>query len=99
MKKGEFEGTSRRSVLGAGVAVMAGGLAAAARAQGAAGQQLLAQAAQKIAQSAVQYQTTPNKDGQKCSTCVNFEAPSSCKIIAGTISPDGWCIAYAPKAT
>jgi len=98
VKKGEFKGTSRRSVLGAGVAVMAGGIAAAARAQGVAGQQRMAQAAQKIAQSAVQYQPTP-KDGQKCSTCVNFEPPSACKIIEGTISPDGWCIAYAPKAT
>ncbi len=55
-----------------------------------------AEAQEKIAQAMVQYQPTP-KDGNKCSTCVNFEAPASCKIVAGSISPDGWCIAYAPK--
>ena len=32
-----------------------------------------------------------------CSTCVNFEAPTACKIVAGSISPNGWCIVYAPK--
>jgi hypothetical protein len=44
----------------------------------------------------VQYQPTP-KDGAKCSTCVNFDPPAACKIVAGKISPEGWCIAYAPK--
>jgi hypothetical protein len=51
---------------------------------------------EKLAQSVVQYQETP-KDGAKCSTCVNFVAPNSCKIVAGTINPEGWCVAYAPK--
>jgi hypothetical protein len=55
-----------------------------------------AKAQDKIAQAMVQYQKMP-KDGNKCSMCVNFEAPSSCKIVAGAIDPDGWCIAYAPK--
>ncbi len=55
-----------------------------------------AQAQTKIAQAQVQYQETP-KDGNKCSTCVNFEPPAACKIVAGTINPNGWCIAYAPK--
>jgi methylmalonyl-CoA mutase N-terminal domain/subunit len=55
-----------------------------------------AEAQEKIAQAQVQYQATP-KDGNKCITCVNFEAPASSKIIAGSISPNGWCIAYAPK--
>ena len=55
-----------------------------------------ARAQDKIAQAQVQYQATP-KDGNKCSTCVNFDAPAACKIVAGTISPNGWCIAYAPK--
>ena len=65
---------------------MVGGVAAAS-----------AKAQDKIAQAQVQYQTTP-KDGNKCSTCVNFEdPPNACKIVAGTIDPNGWCIAYAPK--
>ena len=55
-----------------------------------------AHAQEKIAQAQVQYQLMP-KDGAKCSTCVNFEAPASCKIVAGSISPNGWCIAYGPK--
>ena len=33
-----------------------------------------------------------------CSTCVNFEPPSACKIVQGTIDPNGWCLVYAPKA-
>ena len=57
-----------------------------------------AKAQDKIQQSQVQYQQKPNPDGQHCSTCVNFIAPSSCQIVAGTINPNGWCIAYAPKA-
>jgi hypothetical protein len=28
---------------------------------------------------------------------VNWEPPNACKIVSGTIDPNGWCIAYAPK--
>ena len=76
--------TTRRQIMRAGLAVVGAVVAASAEAQ------------EKIAQAMVQYQPTP-KDGNKCSTCVNFEAPASCKIVAGSISPNGWCIAYAPK--
>ena len=76
--------TTRRQTMRAGLAVVGGVVVASAEAQ------------EKIAQAQVQYQTTP-KDGNKCSTCVNFEAPAACKIVAGSISPNGWCIAYAPK--
>jgi hypothetical protein len=44
----------------------------------------------------VQYMAQPNK-GAKCADCVNFEAPSSCKAVAGTISPNGWCLLFAHK--
>lgn len=79
--------TSRRTFIAAGAAVVAAGVgvAATARAQD-----------QKIAKTAVMYQDKP-KDGQMCSKCVNFEAPNACKIVAGTIAPEGWCAAYAPK--
>jgi len=81
--------TSRRVFLRTGAAigasVVAAGVASRAHAQD-----------EKIAQSAVMYQGSP-KDGQKCSGCVNFEAPNACKIVAGNISPEGWCAAYAPK--
>ena len=58
---------------------------------------LSAEAQEKLAQNLVQYQETP-KDGHMCSTCVNFEAPNGCKIVAGNINPNGWCVAWGPKA-
>jgi hypothetical protein len=82
---------TRRHFLRAGL-VAAGGSLIAVGAYAA--EQKVAQ--QKIDPKMVQYQTTP-KDGNKCSTCVNFEAPSACKIVSGTIDPNGWCIAFAPK--
>ena len=83
MTKNDNEAT-RRQILRAGLAVVGGAVAVSG-----------AQAQDKIAPAMVQYQDTP-KDGNKCSTCVNFEAPASCKIVSGKISPNGWCIAYAP---
>jgi hypothetical protein len=43
------------------------------------------------------YQDKPGKGGAKCSSCRFFKAPSSCSIVTGKISPNGWCIAYAKK--
>jgi F0F1-type ATP synthase membrane subunit c/vacuolar-type H+-ATPase subunit K len=84
MIKNSEHARRRRAVLKAGIAVLSAVPVAA-----------LAQ--QKLAQSAVQYQTSP-KDGQMCSNCVNFIAPNACKLVDGNISPNGWCIAYGPKA-
>lgn len=78
---------TRRRVLQAGLAAVGGAIAASARAQ---------DATQKVPQSGVQYQATP-KDGQQCSTCVNFVPPNACKLVAGSIAPTGWCLLYAPK--
>jgi hypothetical protein len=75
---------TRRQMLRASLAAVGGLVAVNAGAQ------------EKIDPKMVQYQTMP-KDGNKCSTCVNFEAPSACKIVSGTIDPNGWCIAFAPK--
>jgi len=56
----------------------------------------------KASQTAVHYQSTP-KNGQKCSTCSQFVPGSSasksgtCKIVDGSISPNGWCMAYQAK--
>jgi High potential iron-sulfur protein len=50
--------------------------------------------AAKAPQKAVKYQDTP-KGEQRCENCSLFEAPSSCKTVDGTISPQGWCIVYA----
>jgi hypothetical protein len=75
---------TRRRILQAGLA-LGGSLTVSARAQ------------EKLAPGQVQYQATP-KDGNRCSACVNFEPPAACKIVSGAISPNGWCIAFAPKA-
>jgi hypothetical protein len=53
--------------------------------------------AQKASKQAMKYQDKPNGD-QKCSNCLQFVAPNSCKVVDGTISPDGYCIAWAKKA-
>ena len=54
-----------------------------------------AQAA-KVSQKAVKYQDTPKGD-QRCENCVQFEAPSSCKTVDGTVAAQGWCMVYAKK--
>ena len=59
--------------------------------------------AAKGSQAQYKYQNKP-KDGKKCSTCTFFipgksaTANGSCKIVEGTISPNGWCIAYSAKS-
>jgi hypothetical protein len=49
-------------------------------------------------QVSVSYQPSPN-DGQQCNGCKNFipgGATGTCKIVAGTISPNGYCVAFEP---
>jgi hypothetical protein len=85
---------SRRSVLqklaitAGGTALIAGTVATVTSA--------VADEQVKMAQKVVGYQETP-KNGQACATCVQFEPPSSCKVVAGTISPAGWCQLYVKK--
>jgi hypothetical protein len=50
------------------------------------------------------YQDKPGAKGAKCSGCSlykpNKDAKKNggCSVVTGSISPNGWCIAYAPKA-
>jgi hypothetical protein len=84
-------GASRRTILLNTVSIAAGGFilsAAGARA---------ALAQTKIAHDQAKYQDTPN-NGQKCSGCVQFVEPASCKIVADPISPNGWCQYYGAKS-
>ena len=47
---------------------------------------------------AYQYQAQP-KGEQKCGSCLNFVAESNtCKLVAGQVSPEGWCSLWAKKA-
>ncbi|HET7676115.1 MAG TPA: iron oxidase [Gammaproteobacteria bacterium] len=61
-----------------------------------------ARADSKLPQAAVQYQDHP-KDGKECSGCMHFipgKTPKSmgaCKVVQGSISPKGYCVAYVPK--
>ncbi|MGO9768757.1 MAG: high potential iron sulfur protein [Roseiarcus sp.] len=86
MKDLNVKSVNRRTVLlaAAGAAPL---LAMGARAAMAAG----------LPQSAVSYQASP-KDGKQCDGCNLFVAPASCKSVAGTIAPTGWCKLWVKKA-
>ena len=49
-----------------------------------------ASAGPKVAQTAAYYRPTP-KEGQACAACYAFISPNHCKLLAGEISPTGWC--------
>ena len=53
-------------------------------------------AAAKTSQKAVAYQDTPHGT-QQCDNCRQFEAPASCKVVDGTVTPTGWCKVYVKK--
>ena len=81
---------SRRSVLRA-AALLAGATLTATLAP--AGEAL---AQQKASKEAMKYQDKPNGD-QQCSNCLQFVAPNGCKVVEGSISPQGYCIAWVKK--
>jgi hypothetical protein len=56
--------------------------------------QTLAFSGDKMSKQAAEYQVSP-KGIQMCATCTLFDAPHSCRVVEGEISPDGWCKAYA----
>ena len=80
-------GVSRRGALQAAIGLVT---------IGAAGRALGQQTPQKIDQKTALYQAFP-KNGQTCNKCALFEPPAACKIVAGTISPAGWCQLFSPK--
>ena len=53
-----------------------------------------AQADEKMSKKQADYQDTP-KDIRMCATCTLFQPPKSCQVVAGDISPNGWCKAFA----
>jgi hypothetical protein len=55
-----------------------------------------AAASDKMPPKAVSYRPTPNGK-QRCDSCVNFQAPSSCKFVDGAVAPSGWCMLYRSK--
>lgn len=59
--------------------------------------------AAKASKALMKYQDKPNGN-EKCSNCIQFipgktpEANGECKVVEGSISPQGWCTAYAPES-
>ncbi|PSJ16887.1 high-potential iron-sulfur protein [Nitrosomonas supralitoralis] len=60
-----------------------------------------AQAA-KASKELMKYRNEPNGE-EKCSNCMQFipgkttDSEGECKVVEGSISPNGWCTAYAKK--
>ena len=79
---------SRRSLLGVAAAV-AGILGVTSN---------LAEAQPKISKVAVNYQDHPDGD-KRCDKCAQFQAPDACKMVEGTISPQGSCRIFIPSHT
>ncbi len=55
-----------------------------------------ADAQSKTPKKVAKYQDHPN-GGKECSKCRFFLPPQSCQLVAGNISPNGWCSFFAPK--
>lgn len=52
----------------------------------------------KLSQAQAQYQDQPKGD-QSCANCMHFIAESStCKVVEGKVSPNGWSMLWAKKA-
>jgi hypothetical protein len=77
---------SRRSMLG-GVIGAAGILAATPN---------QATAQPKISKVAVNYQDHPDGD-KRCDKCAQFQPPDACKVVEGSISPQGSCRIFMLK--
>ncbi len=54
-------------------------------------------APKKFSQQQAHYQPVP-KSGQRCQNCALWQAPSSCQVVEGQVSPAGWCILYQAKS-
>jgi hypothetical protein len=81
---------SRRSLLrniGIGGTALAGATMTSVRESVAAG---------KIPKGQARYQANPN-DGRQCAGCTHFTAPSTCDVVDGDVSPQGWCQFYGQK--
>ncbi|MDE2183560.1 MAG: high-potential iron-sulfur protein [Alphaproteobacteria bacterium] len=87
--------TTRREVFQKGLLIAAGAVAASAA--------LAVPAQAKVSQRASMYQDKPHA-GLTCAKCARFVPgkgetdAGSCLVVDGSISPQGWCAMYVPKA-
>ena len=86
-------GLSRRVVLHGGAAVAGAGtfLGASLAASPAA-------ADAKMDHKLVRYQPTPN-GAARCQSCSQYVPKPACKLVNDPITPTGWCLLYAAKAS
>jgi len=75
---------SRRALLGGASLVIGSGIAWGLAPD--------AVAQEQVSKAQAKYQDHQNSP-QRCEICVNFQPPTACKIVSGTIDPNGWCIA------
>jgi High potential iron-sulfur protein len=47
----------------------------------------------KMTQQEARYQDRPN-EWQSCAACTLFRPPSSCTVVDGAVSANGWCAAF-----
>src|SRR5215469_11375588 len=52
----------------------------------------------KVSKVAVNYQDHPDGD-KRCDRCVQFQPPDACKMVDGSISPQGSCRIFVPGHT
>jgi hypothetical protein len=83
-------GKSRRTIIGA----MAGSVSAGLLSRVSKAKAADNTPSEKMSLAQAQYQNTP-KGIYCCATCSLFEPPKSCKVVAGEVSEDGWCKAFA----
>ena len=56
-----------------------------------------AQDSDKMSKDQAKYQDKPHGE-QQCANCVQFVAENNtCKVVAGTVSPGGWCMLWTKK--
>ena len=82
----ELARLSRRSLLGR--IIGAAGILGATPNQG--------KAQPKISKVAVNYQDHPDGD-KRCDKCAQFQPPDACKVVEGSISPEGSCRIFILK--
>lgn len=44
----------------------------------------------------VRYQDEP-KGNQRCAGCKNFVGPDACRVVQGSVNPNGWCLLFQTK--
>jgi hypothetical protein len=53
-------------------------------------------AEEKLSKAEAKYQAHPNGQ-QRCGICLQFRPSNTCQIVAGPISPAGWCQYFAAR--